>query len=156
MGYKFTVVRDSREQNGHGYIFSDIPGCETVTAKLECGDYSIQGKEDVVCIERKKTVSELATNIHQDRFYRELERMQTYKWRYILCEFSLYDLINFPKGANLPPEVLKKLKVTGPYILRKVTEIMIKYHINFLYCGNKFDAQAMCYSILKRVNEYKT
>ena len=61
---KYTVIRDTREQEG--YYFSEYGLCEgMIDQKLDTGDYSIQGMEDKVCIERKGCVEELAINLGQ-------------------------------------------------------------------------------------------
>ena len=58
----FTVIKDTREQNG--YYFSKFNTCAgMIEHKLDTGDYSIQGFEDKICIERKGCVEELAINL---------------------------------------------------------------------------------------------
>ena len=58
---KFTVIRDTREKKGHGWWFDESSHCTgTEVKKLDVGDYSIKGREEIVCIERKESVSEIA------------------------------------------------------------------------------------------------
>ena len=154
---KFRVICDSREKEQYRYTFPENWECSgSVVGTLKTGDYTLKNHEDDLCIERKKTVSELSINIHEDRFYRELERMKTFKWAFVICEFPLSALLEYPEGSNLPPKVKSKIKVTGPYLLKKVTEIMTTYpYVHFLFCGNQFNAYTMCVSIFKRVHESK-
>ena len=154
---KYFVICDSSEKAGFKYHFVeswDCSGC--VTQSLNTGDYTLRGWEDKLCIERKRNVSEICQNLHEDRFYRQLERMREFRWCYLLMEFSLADLLSYPEGANLPPKVKGKIKATGPYLLKKLTEVMIKYNnIQFLFCGNRQNAYITCLSIMKRVHEFK-
>jgi len=60
---------------------------------LETGDYSIEGMEPLVCLERKSLNDLVVTLMHQrERFFRELERMQVYPYRAILVEASYEDV----------------------------------------------------------------
>ena len=72
----FTVIRDTREQEG--YYFSEYDTCAgMIDQKLDTGDYSIVGMEEKICIERKGSVEELAINLGQKKhaFLNEIERM---------------------------------------------------------------------------------
>ena len=71
------VVTDTREQLP--YLF---PGCRLSIRKLDAGDYSLEGYEDVISVERK-SASDFFGSITQDRerFERELERLQSYKFK---------------------------------------------------------------------------
>lgn len=155
MSKRYKVLVDSREKEKYRYTFPESNySSGSIVMTLPTGDYTLVGFEDQLCIERKRSVQELSTNLHEDRFYRELERMQTYKWSYLLLEFSLADLYSYPEGANLPPNVRSKIKVTGSYLMKKVVEVMTTYpYVQFLFCGNQYHAYVMCIAIMKRVHE---
>ena len=52
---RFTVIRDTREKEGHGWWFDENAYCiGTEKTKLDIGDYSIKDKEHILCIERKE------------------------------------------------------------------------------------------------------
>ena len=79
----YTVIKDTREQEGHGYTFEKFNGrytsCEgMIVQKLDTGDYTLVGLEDKLCIERKGRISELAINLGKDktRFMKEIARMK--------------------------------------------------------------------------------
>ena len=56
---RFTVIRDTREKEGHGWWFDENAYCiGTEKTKLDIGDYSIKDKEHILCKERKESVSE--------------------------------------------------------------------------------------------------
>lgn len=147
----FTVVIDTREKSPWCFSSSSILGTEY--RKLDTGDYSVVGLEDKLCIERKRSNSELANNIHEKRFIRELERMQSFKYRYLLLESSLTKLIEYPQHEDLPPAVLRKIRVRGKYLLKCVNRMQVKYGVNIIYCGNVFNAQWVATNLMKEVIE---
>ena len=94
----FTVIKDTREQDG--YYFSKFNTCAgMIEHKLDTGDYSIQGLEDKVCIERKGCVEELAINLGSKKhaFMNEINRMESFIHKYLILEFSLEELLNLTK-----------------------------------------------------------
>lgn len=81
------VVTDTREQLNLDFTgFKDV---EVVRTKLDAGDYSVSGYEHLITFERKSVADVVGTLIGgHSRFLRELERMKSYKERYILIEHS--------------------------------------------------------------------
>lgn len=81
------IITDSREQLN--LDFSRFKNVESVRAKLDAGDYSVIGYENKISFERKSIQDLVGTLVggHQ-RFLRELERMKSYKEKYILVEHS--------------------------------------------------------------------
>ena len=147
---KFTVIRDTREKNG--WYFKETEYCQgMLEQKLDTGDYSIEGLEDTLCIERKGCVSELANNIVDKRFDRELERMAGFKYKFIILEFSVDDILAFPVGSEIPKKTWSKIRITGRFILKRLSEIQTKYGIHVIPCGNNLAAWHMANSIIKRV-----
>ena len=57
----FSVIVDSREQIPFEFTSSKIGNI--INRKLNTGDYSIEGLEETLCIERKATVNEFYNNI---------------------------------------------------------------------------------------------
>ena len=93
----YTVIKDTREQEG--WFFTSYDRCEGMEVNtLHTGDYTLKGFEDVVCVERKASVSEIATNLGKKKkaFYNEMERMRDFNFRYLLLEFSALDVIDYP------------------------------------------------------------
>ncbi len=154
----YTVIRDTREKKGQGWQFRESsegdkkPYClGTENIKLDTGDYTLEYFEDILCIERKGSVSEFAGNTVQERFERELERMKGFKYAYVLLEFTMEEMVNFPKGQRLPRNVKRKI-MRGPFILKRFLEFTMKYpNIHFLLCGD--NGWQICQSIFKRVME---
>lgn len=80
-----TIIQDTREQAA--LDFSGFRGVDVLRQGLKTGDYSIVGYEAAICFERKSVADLVGTLIGgHTRFLREMERMQTFKARYILVE----------------------------------------------------------------------
>jgi ERCC4-type nuclease len=147
------IICDTREK--HPYSFTDKFGnyLECEHRKLNTGDYSIEGYEDLLCIERKESVTELAGNCVAKRFIRELERMQSYKYKYLILEFSLNDILEYPRNLRLPPRIKNRIKVSGMFILTRICQWSIDYDFDLLACGNRQNAQNMTMAIINKVIE---
>lgn len=145
----FNIIVDTREQKP--WDFNDT--FDITKAKLDTGDYSIEGLENILCIERKSSVNEISNNITEKRFKDVLDRMAGYPHAHILFEFDLYDILQFPKNSGIPPKLWKNLRITPLYLLKYITEINITYGVHTHFCGNRQNAQALAVSIMKRVNE---
>jgi len=149
--YTFNIIVDTREQKPWTFA-----SCNTVKKKLDTGDYSIEGLEHLLCIERKNSVSEIANNISESRFKDELQRMSDYLYKFILLEFNLQDVLNYPRGSSVPPKLWSKIKIRPPYILKFLTELQTKHNIHVIFCDNPIAAEEMAFSIIKRVHEMHT
>ena len=150
----YTVIRDTREKEGKGWSFNASKYCAgSETSMLETGDYSLWGWEAFITIERKGSVSELAKNLVEPRFERELERMRSYPWRYILLEFPMEAIVDFPVGSDIPKRKQRYMKLRGPFLLKTIIELERKYDVPFVFCGTK--GKEVCSSIFKRFMESK-
>ena len=146
----YLVYKDTREKDG--WEFSQSGYCAgTEQQTIKTGDYTLHGYESHICIERKGSVTELATNITQDRFIRELERMRDFPWRYVLLEFDMDAVMTFPKGTKIPAYKKKFLKIRGPFLLKRIIELQKEYNVPFVFCGKY--AKEVCSSIFKRFME---
>ena len=153
----FTVIKDTREQDG--YYFSKFNTCAgMIEHKLDTGDYSIQGMEDKVCIERKGCVEELAINLGSKKhaFMAEIERMSPFPHKYLVLEFSLSDLLKFPKDTIIPVKNKASLKITGKYMMKCLVEFELYNDVHVLFCEDKKHAFLAVSSIFKRINEMYT
>jgi len=151
---RYTVIKDTREQTG--YHFSKFNLCDgMVERKLDTGDYSIEGLEDKVCVERKSSVAELAINLGQKKhaFLAEIERMKSFEHKYIVLEFSMGELAKFPEGSDIPEKAKGKVKITGKYMLRCLMEFEIFDDVNIIFAGDKNNAYMFISSLFKRMNE---
>ena len=107
----YTIVVDTREQHGYDFsgFFADAKYWHADGTKpplviplkqkaLRSGDYSLEGYEDTIAIERKSKVDAFSTFCHEhDRFERELERLNTLPgWAGVVVEASLISCLRDP------------------------------------------------------------
>ena len=79
------LIRDTWEQNG--YTFGFLPQDQVKVGTLPTGDYSIEGLEDQVTIERKSLADPFGTiGGLRKRFQRELKRMTSFKYAAVVIE----------------------------------------------------------------------
>lgn len=153
----FTVIKDTREQDG--YYFSAFNTCAgMIEHKLDTGDYTIQGLEDKICVERKGCVEELAVNLGQKKyaFLNEIDRMKIFPHKFLILEFSLEDLLKFPDETRIPIKNKASLKITGKYMIKCLMEFALYNNVQILFCGDKHNAFLAVSSLFKRINEMYT
>lgn len=148
---RFLIVRDTREKEDHGYMWSEDNFCRgTIVEKLDYGDYSVKNLEHLIFIDRKKSTSELSQNLCEERFKALLNKVQRFKYKYILCEFDYEDILNFPLNSGIPRWQQKKLKVTPAFMNSYLARLTIQ-GFNVVYAGNSQNAEEFCYSLLKNI-----
>lgn len=146
------LIRDTREQKGHGWIFGKADGFTcTKVQTMKSGDYTLEGYEDVLAIERKGSVLEFAQNVTQKRFENELDRLAFIPHTFVILEFDMYELINFPSSSKLGWNIRKNIKITGAFIHKRLNELQLKYPTKFMFAGPY--GQEMAISIMKRITE---
>jgi hypothetical protein len=144
----FTIIIDTREQIPWEFGFHN-----TAKKKLDTGDYTIEGFENILAIERKKSVSEIATNLSESRFSDVLDRLSKIKHSYMVFEFSLDEVYSFPVGSDIPKKLWDKLRISGNYIIKRLIEIQLKYNIQVVFCGDSDNAEKFSVSLMKRIYE---
>lgn len=144
----FKVIIDTREQQP--WEFDRVA---YANRKLDTGDYSVEGYENLLCVERKKSVSEIAINITEKRFKDVLERMKQYKYSFLILEFDLEDIYQFPIGSNIPKRLWSTLRVSSGFIIKNLLEIQLQYGIHVLFCGDATNASKMALTLMKKVYE---
>lgn len=114
------ILVDTREKNNsHILEYFNKNNIKFEKKALKTGDYSFKITAceelgilrdmyftDTICVERKNSVSEIASNLCEkdDRFFKELNRMINIPCCYILIENdSLSDVINGNYKSNLSP-----------------------------------------------------
>jgi ERCC4-type nuclease len=144
----FNIIVDTREQLPWEFGFHT-----TSKKKLDTGDYSMEGFESILTIERKKSVSEIANNITESRFKNELERMSKIPHPFIIMEFNLQDIYSFPIGSDIPKKMWDKIKISGNFIMKYLIQAQLNYNIHILFCGDAENAEKTAISIMKRIYE---
>jgi hypothetical protein len=155
---RYEVLRDTGEKLG--WVFPRTEACAgTREHNLYTGDYSLEGYYDpkLFVIERKGSVSELVGNITQkekwDDFKQELERLEEFRWPFVVCEFPMSLLDTYPEGSNVPRRVWPSIRVKGPFLLKRLQEILLHFKTRWLFCDTPALAQQVASGLFKRVLE---
>lgn len=151
----YTVIRDTREQEGHGWTFSAHvptrrpPRCDgMITETLQTGDYSLVGYTDILAIERKADFSELWGNYSSKKrpaFENEMERMSKIKHSYIIIESLLT-----PDIMELSPPQFAK-GVPGKSMVRWLMSLSVKFGVKIIPAGacSRKIAQLICEEVVR-------
>ena len=132
----FTIVIDSRESR-HPWEF---PGLAVVRAKLNTGDYSIQGHEHMITIERKtKEDAWACIGPSRERFEACLARLSVMPHKAILIEADLTEFIKVPAHCQR----LNPAMAVGSYL-----SWGIQYGVWPIFCGSREYAARACARIL--------
>ena len=144
------IIQDTREQSPFSFAFYE---CETTVATLKTGDYTLQGYEEIVAIERKKSTSELATNLgkYRDRFEREMERLSEFEHKYIVCEFTESDLLQFPLNSSIPKRIIKYIRMNGKFMRKQLHKYEEEYGVAIIFCDGKEEAESKVVDIFKDI-----
>ena len=148
------IIQDTRERLPFDLSFY---GFDVIRKKLDVGDYSIEGYEHIVSIDRKKSISELACNLFEDypRFKRELIRSQNIQNFYIVCEFPLEFLLIYPHGSGIPRRKWPFLRATPTKLFDRVALIYRNYGTKFVFCQNRQEAEEITAQILQMIIDNK-
>lgn len=142
----FTVIIDTREQQP--WTFSEYV---VANKKLDTGDYSIEGLQEIFAIERKKSINEIANNIVEPRFKDVINRMGQLKYSFFLLEFGMTDVLNYPIGSNLPKRMWDKVRITPAFIMKNILDWQLQYNIKVLFCNNASNAEKVAEYIMKKI-----
>jgi ERCC4-type nuclease len=142
----FTIIIDTREQQP--WTFDHYA---TAHRKLDAGDYSIEGFENLLGIERKKSINEIANNIIEPRFSNAIARLAQLKYSFLLLEFDMEDVLNYPIGSNLPKRLWDKVKISPAFIMKHILDWQLKHNIKVLFCGCSSNAEKTAEFILKKI-----
>jgi ERCC4-type nuclease len=122
-------------------------------SKLDTGDYSLKGLENIFCIERKGNISEFANNITEKRFKDVVSRMNQIPHAFLLLEFDLEDVLIYPVGSTVPKRMWEKLKISPKFILKHIIELQVIHNIKVIFCGDASNAEHMALSIMRKIYE---
>lgn len=144
------VLQDSKEKYPWDLT---AYGAEQVVKGLKTGDYTLEGYENIVCIERKRNTGEIAMNLGSKRkqFYAELERMTAFEHRYLILEFSYTDVLNFPNGSGIPAKKIPFLRMNKGFIISCLDKIPVDFGIQVIYAGSQVAAEAAVIEIFTEV-----
>ena len=152
MSKEFKVIIDTREREPWDFSEEELCTSQEVR-KLDTGDYTIEGLEEKLCIERKGSLVEFANNVVQDRFWAEMDRMLSFPLRFLILEFSLPSLLNYPAGLGLAQRILDKIKITPSFLLKNIAKLQLQYGVNVIFAGNRYAAEKIALTLFKNVEK---
>jgi len=137
----YNIVVDTREQK-------PLWRKNIISKKLDVGDYSIEGHEDKITIERKSPGDLYGTLLSgHKRFKKELERAKSYKYFAIIVECSYTSFIDKTFDNSI---FCKK----PSYILTSILfTIHVKYGINIFFSNGRIETKRIIKEILNAYNK---
>ena len=129
------IVIDTREQLPYEF------DCPTVVRMLDAGDYSVEGMEMDVVIERK-TKADIYGSVTagRERFEREMVRLYRVKYPALVIESDLQGLLEAPPFSRVSPAV----------VVNTLVSWSIKYGVCVWLAGNRQLAQRLMFRLLEK------
>lgn len=125
-----TIIIDTREQEPYSF---DLRLAATVRRALPAGDYSIDGLEGIVAVERKTLDDFVSTVIHsRSRFREELRKLGEYRTACVVVEAGLSDVLQRRYRGEAHPNA----------VLGSALSIILDFRLPVFFCGNR---QAGCH-----------
>ena len=128
-GGPVTLIVDTREQEEYSF---DPRLVATVRRALPAGDYSIEGLEDRVAVERKTLDDFVSTVIHsRTRFREELRKLTGYRAACVVVEAGLMDVLQKRYRGGAHPNA----------VLGNALSLILDYRVPVFFCTTR---QASC------------
>jgi ERCC4-type nuclease len=148
------LIIDTREKIPWDYD-GDDSFAEIKSKKLDVGDYSIEGMEDIIVIERKAGADELYNNFGQKggkRIYAEIDRMKDHKIKIIIVEQTLEEILD-PESyyVNISGKNRFSKRMPPAVVASNLNELMLKHGVQVIFAG--FKAQATAKNLLLKAYE---
>jgi ERCC4-type nuclease len=120
-----TIVIDSREQEPYGFNPQLV---RPVRRALPAGDYSVEGLESTLAVERKTLDDFVGTVIRErERFYRELRRLEHYSRACVVVEDSWADVFARRYRGHAHPET----------VFGSAMAITVDFSVPVFFCSNR-------------------
>jgi DNA excision repair protein ERCC-4 len=140
----FTVICDTREQAPYTFTTS---GHQVESAGLTAGDYSIAGLADYVAIERK-SLPDFVTccGPERNRFKRELKRLRAYRFRGVVVEANVQEILNHEYRSAISPES----------VLGSLAGWSLRYECSFFLAGSREHGERLTLALLRNAHRQIT
>jgi ERCC4-type nuclease len=134
-------VRDTREQAGFDFR-SITPPPAVISGTLPTGDYSLQGFEGRITVERKSLPDAFGSfGKDRARFERELSRLAKFEFAAVVIEADWRQILRQPpKFSRLNPNT----------VLRSVIAWQQRFGVHFWPCPDRLFAEKITYRLLER------
>lgn len=133
------ILIDTREQLPFAF-----KGQKTLRRGLKAGDYSLQGMQALVVIERKSLgdlFGTLARKHNFTRFCKELEKLKKVKYAFLLIEGTPESVMNGFQYSM----------ANGGLVLDKLMKLYCQYGVQIVFGGSRWGAERVALSILRAV-----
>ncbi len=119
------LIIDTREQAPFRFPEETIA---VIRRALPAGDYTLEGLEDHVVVERK-SLDDLVKTLIQDRerFHRELKKLQVIPGACVVVEAGLNDLLSHQYKSGAHPNA----------VLGAVLAVMVDFQVPVHFCGSR-------------------
>lgn len=145
---KPVLLIDSREKIPFDFD-GDDDFSEIKHRKIDAGDYSIEGLEHLIVIERKANADELFNNFTQnkDRIFAEFERLRGHKIKIMIIEQSCEDVMN-PLNYYVNKKGINKRAISMPVavVAANLNTLIVEYGVQVIFAGSK--ARSMTKNLL--------
>jgi ERCC4-type nuclease len=133
------IVIDTREQRAYAFP-------NAVVRSLRSGDYSIEGLEDRVAIERK-TKSDAFNSLgrNRGRFEREVQRLAELRYAAIVIEASLADFLRAPAFSQMSARAAA----------RSLLAWSVRYRLPVFWAGDRRHGRAVTMRLLEAFVRYE-
>lgn len=133
--YRFTGIRADADKQGRPVVV------ETKIAFLKTGDYSIEGLEKCIAIERK-SLEDLYSTLgqHRDRFEEEHDRLMYMNKAAVVIEADLsYAMANPPTRSRLTPKSVYRTYLAWQW----------RYGVPWIWAGSRVGAEKTTFHLLR-------
>lgn len=129
-----SIIQDTREKKPIDFK-DDMDFPSVVVRKLNCGDYSLDGFEDIIVIERKANGDELLSNIttEKERLDAEFQLMGNIKHKFVVIESEISEICN-PK-SYYGSKFFKNPAAAPAIVLNYLTNLMVHHNIHVIFAG---------------------
>lgn len=144
----FTILIDRREKLP--WRFTNIL-IENVS--LECGDYSVKELEPrVLTIERKGNIDQIYKQLVYKRgdLIENLAKMSVYKYKSLICDFPMKDLLLFPSKSQIAARKLIP-RYDGQVLYTDLRALCEQFGVTLHFCHNKQKARNLAFCLMKGV-----
>lgn len=133
------VLIDTREQRPFTFENYDVV---TASTTLVAGDYSVQGFEDCVAVERKE-LGDLVNCLmgkNRDRFEKELQKLRYYELATVVVESPLRDVAAGNYRSEMKPNA----------VIQSCLAFWVRYGVPFVFAESRVNAEYIVHSLLQK------
>ena len=144
---KIKILHDYREKRPWDdvYFGDDF---EVDAVNMKTGDYTVEGMEDIVRIEKKANWEEIMLNLSKKKnrinFIKELRRMQKYPIRLLLVQDSM-DRICHMKLHNV--------HTTPMMVMSFLSDIVVDYGVTLIPVGTRIKSKIFIRDIFRKIHD---